>query len=84
MKIVRAKDYEEMSTKAAAIIMAQVISKPDCVLGLATGSTPIGLYKRLIEWNRAGLVDFSQVRTWNLDEYRGLPRDGSSDPTWIS
>ena len=75
MKIVRAKDYEEMSTKAAAIIMAQVISKPDCVLGLATGSSPIGLYKRLIEWNRAGLVDFSQVRTWNLDEYRGLPRD---------
>lgn len=48
--------------------------KPNCVLGLATGSTPIGVYKQLIEWYRKGDLDFSEVRTVNLDEYKGLPK----------
>ena len=64
-----------MSRKAANIISAQIILKPDCVLGLATGSTPIGTYQQLIERYREGDLDFSQVRTANLDEYRGLTRD---------
>ena len=50
MKIIRAKDYQDMSRKAANIISAQVIMKPDCDLGLATGSSPVGTYKQLIEW----------------------------------
>lgn len=75
MKIVRAKDYADMSRKAANLISAQVILKPDCVLGLATGSTPIGAYRQLSEWYQKGDVDFSQVSTYNLDEYRGLSHD---------
>ena len=75
MRIIVTKDYEDMSKKAAAIIAAQVAEKPDCVLGLATGSTPIGTYKNLVEWYENGSLEFSQVRTVNLDEYRGLPRD---------
>ena len=72
MKIISAPNYEAMSRNAAKILAAQVISKPDCVLGLATGSTPIGTYKQLIEWYKAGDLDFSQVRSVNLDEYCGL------------
>ena len=75
MKIYKTKDYKEMSRKAANILSAQVILKPDCVLGLATGSTPIGTYDQLVEWYKKGDVDFSEVRTVNLDEYRGLTRD---------
>ena len=75
MKIVRAKDYNDMSRKAANIISAQVIMKPHCVLGLATGSTPIGAYKQLVEWYNKGDIDFSEVSTVNLDEYKGLTRD---------
>lgn len=75
MRIYRVKDYEEMSRKAASIIAGQVSVKPDCVLGLATGSTPIGTYKNLIEWCREGNVDFSEVSSVNLDEYRGLTRE---------
>ena len=75
MRIVRVKDYDDMSRKAGNILAAQVVAKPDCVLGLATGSTPIGAYKRLIEGYEAGDLDFSQVKTYNLDEYRGLPGD---------
>ena len=75
MKIYKTKDYKEMSRKAANILSAQVILKPDCVLGLATGSTPIGTYDQLVEWYEKGDVDFSEVRTVNLDEYRGLTRD---------
>ena len=75
MKIIRAKDYNDMSRKAANIISAQVIMKPDCVLGLATGGSPEGIYKQLIEWNNKGDIDFSEVTTINLDEYRGLPRE---------
>ena len=77
MRIYKVKDYEEMSRKAANIISAQVILKPDCVLGLATGSTPIGTYKQLIEWYQKKDIDFSEVTTFNLDEYVGLPFDSS-------
>ncbi len=75
MKIIRAKDYKDMSRKAANIISAQVIMKPNCVLGLATGGTPVGTYAQLIDWYNKGDIDFSEVTTVNLDEYRGLPRD---------
>jgi glucosamine-6-phosphate deaminase len=74
MKIYRAADYKDMSRKAANIISAQIIMKPNCVLGLATGSTPIGTYQQLAEWYRKGDLDFSEVTTVNLDEYKGLPR----------
>lgn len=74
MKIYKAKDYKDMSRKAANIISAQVIMKPNCVLGLATGSTPIGTYDQLVEWYNKGDLDFSEVTTVNLDEYEGLPR----------
>lgn len=75
MRIIKAKDYKEMSRKAANIIAAQVITKPDSVLGLATGSTPIGMYQELIAGYKNGDLDFSQVKSVNLDEYRGLPRE---------
>lgn len=72
MRIIRAKDYEDMSKKAAIILGAQVAMKPDSVLGLATGSSPVGMYQQLIAWNQAGDLDFSQVKSVNLDEYFGL------------
>ncbi len=75
MRLYKAKDYKDMSRKAANIISAQVIMKPDCVLGLATGSTPIGTYQQLIDWYNKGDLDFTDVTTVNLDEYKGLPRD---------
>ncbi len=75
MQLIQAKDYDDMSRKAANIISAQVILKPDCVLGLATGSTPLGTYGNLIEWYKKGDLDFSKVSSVNLDEYRGLPAD---------
>ena len=75
MKIIRAKDYNDMSRKAANIISAQVILKPDSVLGLATGSSPIGIYEQLIKWYHKGDVDFGDCTTFNLDEYRGLTPD---------
>lgn len=75
IRIVRARDYEDMSRKAANIISSQIILKPNCVLGLATGSTPVGAYQQLVEWYKAGDLDFSQVSTYNLDEYRGLTHD---------
>ena len=75
MQIYRAKDYHDMSRKAANIISAQVIMKPSCVLGLATGSTPIGTYRQLIEWYEKGDLDFAHVTSVNLDEYKGLSGD---------
>lgn len=75
MRIYEAKDYQEMSRKAANILSAQVILKPDSVLGLATGSTPIGMYDQLVEWYKKGDLDFSKVKTVNLDEYKGLTHD---------
>ena len=75
MRIYCTKDYKEMSRKAANLISAQVIIKPDCVLGLATGSTPIGIYDQLVEWYYKNDIDFSEVTTVNLDEYRGLTKE---------
>lgn len=75
MKIIKTKNYEDMSRKAANIISAQVILNPESVLGLATGSTPIGTYKNLIEWYKKGDLDFSNIHTVNLDEYKGLTKD---------
>ena len=72
MRIYIGKDYEEMSRIAANVLSAQVTMKPDCVLGLATGSTPIGTYKVLIDRCAKGDLDFSQVKSINLDEYVGL------------
>lgn len=75
MKLIYAKDYDQMSRKAANIIAAQMTLKPTSVLGLATGSSPIGTYKELIAKYQAGDIDFSQIKTANLDEYRGLTKD---------
>ena len=75
MRVLKTADYNEMSRKAANIIGAQVITKPDCVLGLATGSSPIGTYKEMIKRYEEGDLDFSQVKSVNLDEYKGLPRE---------
>ncbi len=72
MKLIRANSYQDMSRKAANLISAQVIMKPSCVLGLATGGTPEGVYKQLIDWYNKGDLDFSQVTSINLDEYVGL------------
>lgn len=75
MIICRTKDYQDLSRKAANIIRAQVILKPDCVLGLATGSSPVGTYQNLVKWYQKGDLDFSNVSSINLDEYRGLKPD---------
>ena len=65
MNFITVKSYEELSEKAAEIIAEQIICKPDCVLGLATGSSPVGAYKNLIEKNRIGEIDFSKVKIIN-------------------
>ena len=75
MRIVIGKDYDEISKKAALIVAAQVLLKPDCVLGLATGSTPLGLYRELIAMYERGELDFSKVTTFNLDEYYPITPD---------
>lgn len=75
MRFIITKDYSEMSQKAAGVIAAQIITKPDCVLGLATGSTPVGTYKVLVDFFQKGDLDFSEVTTVNLDEYCGLPKE---------
>ncbi len=79
MQIIRALDYYHMSRIAANMICAQVLMKPDCVLGLVTGSTPIGIYEQLVRWYNKGDLDFADVTSINLDEYRGLaPEDEKS------
>lgn len=80
MQIIVTKDYEAMSRSAAAVIAAQVIADPHSLLGLATGSTPVGLYQNLIAGCAAGDLDFSHVTTVNLDEYAGL--DGTHDQSY--
>ncbi len=75
MRIYECKNYDVMSRQAANLISAQIILKPDCVLGLATGSTPIGAYDQLVEWHRDNGLSFERVRSVNLDEYRGLGGD---------
>ena len=73
MKIILAKDYEELSKKAAEIMLAVIRTTPNAVLGLATGTTPLGLYARLIEDQKKNGTDYRHIRTVNLDEYKGLP-----------
>ena len=80
MRIIICPDYNAMSRQAANVIAAQVIMKPDCVLGLATGSTPVGAYQQLAKWQQQGDLTFKDVRTVNLDEYRGLP--GTHDQSY--
>jgi len=75
MKVIITVNYEEMSKKAAEIVKKQIKEKPNTVLGLATGSTPLGMYKHLIEMYKRGEIDFSNVITFNLDEYIGLSPD---------
>jgi len=72
MNLIKVKDYEELSRAVADLIYMEVNNNPECVLGLATGSTPIGAYKCIIEDYNAGEIDFSDVTTVNLDEYVGL------------
>ena len=72
MRLIRARDYDDMSLKAANIIAAQVSLNPKSVLGLATGSTPIGTYRHLVEWYQKGELDFGKAVSINLDEYCGL------------
>ena len=79
MKLYVCKNYDEMSKKAADIVASVITLKPNCVLGLATGSTPVGMYKRLAEMNHEGKLDFSEVKTYNLDEYYPIkPSDDQS------
>lgn len=75
MKLIIARDYEEMSKKAAQIIAEEIKKKPNLVLGLATGATPVGTYRELVKMYKNGEVDFSRVITFNLDEYLGLSPD---------
>jgi glucosamine-6-phosphate deaminase len=75
MKVIIAEDYDEMSQRAAQVIVPLLQGKPDAVLGTATGSTPEGLYGRLIRAHADGPADFARVRCFALDEYVGLPGD---------
>ena len=69
MRVIICENYEEMSNEAAKIVAGQIMLKPNCTLGLATGSTPVGMYKKLCEMNKNGEIDFSEVKSFNLDEY---------------
>lgn len=75
MRIIKVKNYDELSVKTAAMIAAQVNLKPNAVLGLATGGSPVGAYEKLVEMFQQGAVDFSEITTVNLDEYRGLSKE---------
>lgn len=81
MKVIVAKDYEEMSAKAFEVMAEVVKNKSDAVLGLATGSTPIGLYKQMIKDHEENGTSYKNVKTVNLDEYAGL--DYSSDQSYV-
>ena len=80
MKVIVTASYDETCRVIAEMIAGLVNEKPDCKLGLATGGTPVPIYKKLIEMNKAGKVDFSKVRTVNLDEYCGIP--GTHDQSY--
>ena len=77
MRIIICENYEELSERGAELFKAQVTLKPDSVLGLATGGTPVGLYKKLIEYNKNGSLDFSRVTSFNLDEYYPIAPDNN-------
>jgi len=83
MRIVGAKDYDEMSRRAAGFVIAQVLQKVNSVLGLATGSSPIGLYKELVGWHERGDLSFKQCSAVNLDEYQGLAADNGQSYAWF-
>ncbi len=72
MNLIIVEDYQELSLKAAEMVAAEISQNPQVVLGLATGSTPEGMYAELVKMNRHGQLDFSRVSTFNLDEYAGL------------
>ena len=72
MQIIKAKNYDDAGAKAAEIIAAQIVLKPRSVLGLATGATSVGIYRRLVELYKNKELDFSEITTFNLDEYIGL------------
>ena len=74
MKIIITKNYEELSDRAAEIMLGVVKQNPKAVLGLATGTTPLGLYAKMIADYKENGTDYSQIRTVNLDEYKGLPK----------
>lgn len=80
MTIYEGKDYKDLSKRAAEIIAAEIRTNPGAVLGLATGSTPEGVYERLVKWYEAGELDFSKATSINLDEYKGL--DGSHEQSY--
>ncbi len=75
MKKMVYKDYEAVSQAAASILAEKIRSNPSCMLGLATGSTPVGMYKKLVEMHQAGQLDFGKIKTFNLDEYYPLRKD---------
>lgn len=75
MQVIVAKDYDELSRWAAEAVAAQILEKPDSVLGLATGGTPLGMYRELKRMHQEGKLDLARVKTFNLDEYIGLPAD---------
>lgn len=77
MRIIIEENYQAMSKKAALLVASQVTLKPDSVLGLATGSTPLGMYQELIAMYQMGEIDFSEVKTFNLDEYYRLPHENT-------
>lgn len=81
MKIIIVKDYEEMSCKAFEIMKETVANKPDAVLGLATGSTPLGLYAKMAEDHKENGTSYKNIKTVNLDEYVGL--DAESDQSYV-
>lgn len=74
MEIFKYKDYDEVSKAAAAVVIREIILKPNCILGLATGTSPIGLYKNLIDAYKNFIISFKDVKTFNLDEYVGIPQ----------
>lgn len=73
VRVIVTKDPEQMGVCAADVFEAAINAKPACVIGLATGSTPLPLYRELIKREKEGKIDFSRVRSANLDEYKGLP-----------
>ena len=81
MKVVIAENYDEMSAKAFEVMESVVKNNPEAVLGLATGSTPIGLYKNMIKDHNENGTSYKKIKTVNLDEYAGL--DYSSDQSYV-
>lgn len=75
MRIIKCGNYEEISKEASKIVAGQIFVKPDSILGLATGSTPVGMYTNLIKMYKSGEIDFSEVKTFNLDEYYPISQD---------